>query len=427
MKHMARRALVILCGFALFATACGSSNDESSSAAAGGDLNGVTITFSTSLAETEVPAVKEVISNFEQETGAKVNLTQVDAASLPQKLQVEVNSGNHTIHLFAQDNLSLRELVDKNLVEDLSDVQIPDGVTPSLIPQKFDGKQFFLPYRPNVKVVYVNKDRFSEAGATPPKTVDELVATAQKLKDAAGGQPKLVLQFEGSSGAAAVTISSWIVSYGGDPLVLNDDGSVQAFTELQSMWQQGLLAKESLQSKYDTDVDYLRGETAWMAQNWPFTSATFADQGILDKFDVYAGWAGPVRAAHVIGGEVLGIPRGVSGQQKDAAIALAQYLESKDAQEILVAKNAWPSVRDDALGEVPEEQKSTFDAIQEALKDGWYRPNVAYWSDVDQAMNDAIQTIIVDGGPVQSTLDAMHDDIAKAAKADGAEYPPTSS
>jgi trehalose transport system substrate-binding protein len=124
---------------------------------------------------------------------------------------------------------------------------------------------------------------------------------------------------------------------------------------------------------------------------------------------------------------VLGIPRGVSGQQKDAAIALAQYLESKDAQEILVAKNAWPSVRDDALGEVPEEQKSTFDAIQEALKDGWYRPNVAYWSDVDQAMNDAIQTIIVDGGPVQSTLDAMHDDIAKAAKADGAEYPPTSS
>jgi hypothetical protein len=96
------------------------------------------------------------------------------------------------------------------------------------------------------------------------------------------------------------------------PLILNDDGSVQAFTTLQQLWQDDLLAPESLQSKYDTDVDYLSGETAWMAQNWPFTSATFADQGILGEFTVYAGWAGPVQPAHVIGGEVLGIPKGVS-------------------------------------------------------------------------------------------------------------------
>ena len=86
------------------------------------------------------------------------------------------------------------------------------------------------------------------------------------------------------------------MAYGGDPLILNDQGSVQAFTELQQIWQDGLLAQESLQSKYDTDVDYLRGETAWMAQNWPFTSATFADQGILGEFSVYRGLGGPVAA-----------------------------------------------------------------------------------------------------------------------------------
>ncbi len=44
--------------------------------------------------------------------------------------------------------------------------------------------QYFLPYRPNVKVVYVNKSRFEEAGATPPETVDEFVSTAQALKEA---------------------------------------------------------------------------------------------------------------------------------------------------------------------------------------------------------------------------------------------------
>jgi trehalose transport system substrate-binding protein len=422
MRHGVRW-VALAASFALLATACGGEESSPTGGGAVGDFDGVSITFSTSLAETEVAAVEEVVGNFEAQTGANVEFTQVDSASLPQKLKVEVDSGNHTIHLFAQDNLALAGLVEDGLVEDLSDVQIPDGVNPALVPQQFDGVSYFLPYRPNVKVVYVNKSRFEEAGATPPTTVDEFMTTAQELK-ADAGQPKVVLQLEGSSGAAAVTISEWIVGYGGDPLVLNDQGSVDAFTELQTLWQDDLLAKESLQSKYDTDVDYLRGETAWMAQNWPFTSATFADQGILSNFTVYEGWAGPVAPAHVIGGEVLGIPKGVSGQEKEAAVALALYLMSQEAQEILVAKNAWPSVRDDALGQVPAEQQETFDAIQGALQNGWYRPNVVYWPDVDEAINEAIQRIMVDGEDVQSTLDELHSQIEQAAQSAGEPYPP---
>jgi trehalose transport system substrate-binding protein len=417
------RGLAMIASLVLFAAACGGGGGDGTPPS--GEFSGVTITFSTSLAETELPAVQQVIDTFQETSGATVKLTQVDSASLPQKLQIEVDSEKHTIHLFAQDNLALRALVDMELVEDLSDVEIPDGVNEALIPEQFDGVSYFLPYRPNVKVVYVNKGRFEEASATPPTTVDEFVSTAQALK-AAAGQPKVVIQLEGSSGAAAVTVSSWIVSYGGDPLILNDEGSVQAFTTLQQLWQDELLAQESLQSKFDTDIDYLRGETAWMAQNWPFTTATLADQGILGEFDVYAGWEGPAGPAHVVGGEVLGIPRGVDGKERDAAVALAQYMMSQEAQEILVAENAWPSVRDDALGQVPEEQQETFDAIQEALQNGWYRPNVAYWGDVDEAINQAIQQVMVDGQPVQSTLDALHAQIEQAAQAAGAEYPPSS-
>jgi trehalose transport system substrate-binding protein len=420
------RVLAIVASLSLLAAACGGDEDGGADALPEGEFDGVTITFSTSLAETELPAIQQLLDTFQESTGATVELTQVESSALPQKLQVEVDSGNHTIHLFAQDNLALRVLVDDELVEDLSDVEIPEGVNPALIPEQFDGVQYFLPYRPNVKVVYVNNGRFEAAGATPPQTVDEFIATAEALKQEAGGQPKVVIQLEGSSGAAGVTVSEWIVSYGGDPLVLNDEGSVQAFTTLQQLWQDELLARESLQSKFDTDVDYLRGETAWMAQNWPFTSATFADQGILGEFTVYAGWAGPEQPAHVIGGEVLGIPLGVSGQQRDAAVALAQYLMSQEAQEILVAENAWPSVREDALGQVPEEQAETFDAIQEALQNGWYRPNVAYWSDVDEAINTAVQEIMVNGEPVQPTLDDLHAQIESAAQAAGAEYPPSS-
>jgi hypothetical protein len=40
-------------------------------------------------------------------------------------------------------------------------------------------------------------------------------------------------------------------------------------------------------------------------------------------------------------------------------------------------------------------------------------------------MNAAIRQIMVNGAPVKSTLDSLHDKIAAAAKAKGAQYPPS--
>jgi trehalose transport system substrate-binding protein len=428
MKHGRKSTFALVVLLAVVAAACGGGggNESNTTPSPQGSLSGTTITFSDSLAESEVPAVQDLLSQFHDQTGATVKLTAVDAQTLPQKLKVEKDSGHHTIQVFAQDNLALATLVDQGLVQDLSDVQLPSQITPSLIPQKFDGKQYFLPYRPNVKVTYVNKDRFSSAGVSPPETVDQYKSVAEKLK-AAGGSGKITLQLatQPDTGPLGVTVSEWVVSYGGDPLILNDSGSVQAFTFLQGMWKEGDFAQESKLAKYDTDVDYLKGETAWMATNWPFTTAELADADLLDKFQVYEGWKGPSRAAHVIGGEVLGIPEGVTGKEKEAALALAQFLISKDAQEELVAKNSWPSVRSDALGQVPAEQKSTFDAIQAALADGWYRPNVVYWPDVEAAMADAVSRIIYNGESAATVLNDEHSKIAAAAKSDGVQYPPS--
>jgi trehalose transport system substrate-binding protein len=408
-----------LFGLALVATACGGGPEPVQQ----GELAGTTITFNISLAEEEQATIEELLQTFQQQTGGRVNLSAVTSADLPQKLEVE--AGDPTIHLFAQDNLNLRILVDKGLVQEMGDFEIPSEVVPAMIPEQIDGTQYFLPFRPNVRVAYVNTERFSAAGASPPTTVDEFRSTAEQLKSEAGGEPKVTLSLEPTSGAAAVTISEWIVSFGGDPLILNDEGSVAAFEFLQGMWQEDLLARESLQAKFDTEVDYLRGETAWLAQNWPFTSGILSDEGILEVFDVYEGWAGPTQSAHVVGGDVLGIPEGVEGDQQTAALALAEFLMSKEAQETLAARNAWPSIRSDAYAQVPEELQETFDAIQGALEGGWYRPAVPYWADVDEAINAAIQQVVIDGKDAQSTLDGLNEQIASAAEDSGAEYPPS--
>jgi trehalose transport system substrate-binding protein len=404
--------IVVLSLAILAASACGRADQPARSG----------VTFSASLAEDEKPAVREVLEHFRAESGVRVTLVAVTAADLPEKLKVEVAAGRPTIDLFAQDNLGLRPLVDAGLVQPLDDVPVPDAVLPAMTPPRFDGTRYFLPFRPNVQVTYANRARFQQAGVTPPRTVAELRAVAQAFK-ATRGAPKLALAL--ADGApAAITVSEFVLGFGGDPLVLNDAGSIAAFELLAGLWRDGLLARESLVAKYDTQVDHLVSETAWLAQNWPFTSGVLVQQGLLDRFDVYEGWRGPVRAAHVVGGDVLGIPRGVTGRRREDAVRLATFLMSKEAQERLVAGNAWPSIRGDGYARVPAAQRETFEAVRRALADGWHRPGVPYWPDVSDAMNEAVRRILQRGEAVRPALDRAHGAIAEAARRKGAPYPP---
>ena len=140
-------------------------------------------------------------------------------------------------------------------------------------------------------MTYVNRARLREAGVALPRTAAELRNVARAFRDRRGA-PKVTLALaEGAP--AAITVAELVLGFGGDPLVLNDPGSVAAFEFLAGLWRDGLLARESLVAKYDTQVDNLVSETAWLAPNWPFTSGVLARQDLLDRFEVYEGWRGP--------------------------------------------------------------------------------------------------------------------------------------
>jgi trehalose transport system substrate-binding protein len=408
------RWIVLLSAIALLAASCGPPETA--------EEGGAEITFNVSLAEEEQTGMRQVIEAFSAETGIQVALSNVTSEDMPQKLQTEVDSGRNTIHLISMDNNSLPALVDGELVQDVGDAEIPAEVNEALIPAQFDGTTYFLPFRPNVRVAYANAEQFDQTGVGgPPETIEDYRSMAETF--AQEGQPRVTVSLaEGSS--APVVISEWILSFGGDPVVLNDEGSVEALTYLQDMWNEGLLAEESLQGQFDTEVDNLRGETAYYAQNWPFTSSVFADEGVLDLFDIHHGWAGPAGEFHVVGGDVLGIPAGVEGEGRDAAVQLAQFLMTQEAQSILAETNAWPSVRDDAIQNVPEDLQETFDAVQEALANGWYRPSVSYWPAVQTAMDESVRRILQQGEDPQTVLDELHADVEQAAQDSGDPYPP---
>lgn len=402
---------------------------EQAGGSGGQGLEGTAITFSINVDDSERAAIQELLGTFQRRTRAKVNLEQLSRFRKPlgpkvslvtdttdglvERLAEDVRTGAPTVHLFAQDNVALGSLVANHLVRDLREIDVPDQAIDALAPEpSASGDRYFLPFRPNVRLAYGRTEDFDKAGVRPPESEDALLSTARALK---GSGPPRVTMSLAPGNPRAVTLCELIRTHGGNPLVLNDAGSVEAFTFLQRFSREGLLAPQSFQAKFDTEVENLIDRTASLAENWPFTSAQLDKDGQLQDFVVYPGWNGPEQV-RVIGGDVLGIPVGVKGKQLQAAANLAQFLMSQESQELLALRNSWPSFRNDVdLSSLPEAKQVTFSAIARALENGWYRPSVSYWPTVSDEINKAVDAVIYGHRPIQEVLDEAHGRIDEAA------------
>lgn len=351
----------------------------------------------------------EIIPAFEQETGIKVSPIAIESDNLINKLTAEVDSGNFSVDMFAQDVNNLSALVDRDLVEDLSDYksEIPDSVISGMVDvSTFEDQLLFMPYRPNVEIAFYNQKKFDKYGMKPPENWDELLQTAKTFKEKEG-QGRVAMKAN-LGGDNVLHMFDFIRQAGGDPYVLNDEGSIKAFTFMQELYP--YLAEQSSKATWDTMNQYLEKDSVYLGQNWPFYIPQFHEHG-KDEIKAYSGWSGPEKEAHTLGGEVIGIPKG--SKKVDEAMQFAQFLMSKEVQELLVSELAWPSVRSDAYGSVQGYQKPYFEAIKKALEHAEPRGNVPYWGDAESIYTEAFQKIVVEGGDVEENLNTAAEQLQK--------------
>lgn len=353
---------------------------------------------------------KSVIPQFEKENNAKVEAIQVEAKDVVKKLEAMKAAGKTEIDLIAQDVNNIAPLVSKGLVEDLSSYTsvIPKESINTLVDAgKFGDKTYFLPYRPNVEINYYNENKFNQYGLKTPTTWDELLNAAKTLKEKEGiGRVALKIKLSGD----VIEIVEFIREAGGDPLVLNDEGTIKAYTFLQQLWP--YLSDDTLKASFSATNGFLANESVYYAPNWPFGVNVIVKEGGKKEIKATAGFSGPNGMVKTLGGEVIGIPAG--SLNKDLAVKFAEYLMSKDVQRTLVTQLGWPSFRSDVYAEVEDWQKPYFEAVQEGLKVAKPLSNVPYWAEVNQAINDSLKEVVVDRKDVKTTLDKYAKVIQKA-------------
>ena len=185
------RLCAAVAGVALIAAGCGGSGGG---AAAPGEFSYLTNVENTTV-KTGLQTLADGACRKENDA-LPLKVDTVPQTNLDQKLQllagqdalpVQFASGNApalTDQLYRSGKIA-------DLEAKLKDLGVYDRLEPatvSTIKALYDGKLEVLPYEYNIEGIFYNKEIFAEHGLTAPKTWDELVSTAGKLK-AAGIQP----------------------------------------------------------------------------------------------------------------------------------------------------------------------------------------------------------------------------------------------
>lgn len=167
-------------------------------------------------------AISKYISQFEQASGIKLNISSFGEDQLSQQLTVRFTSGGGNIDLMMFRPLQEGKLFANNgwLNEDTSYVQGAgdwdwnDFIAPAKGTVTFDSKVYGVPIVTEREILYYRKDVLQAKGIEVPKTLDDLMAAAEKLNDPNGGMYGFVAR--GQRAPAVTQFSSFLYSMGGD-------------------------------------------------------------------------------------------------------------------------------------------------------------------------------------------------------------------
>ncbi len=292
--------------------------------------------------------IREQLDIFEKQTGHKVSLVTMPPSSSEQFSQYRLwlAAGNKDVDVYQTDVVWAPQLADQfvDLTEAAKDV-VGQHFPSIIASQTVNGRLVALPVFTDAPALFYRKDLLEKYGKTPPKTWDELAATAKEIqeKERAAGQADLwgyVFQGNAYEGLTCNALE-WVKSSGGGQIVepdgtisINNEKAVAAIDRIKgwvgTISPQGVLAYQEEESR----GVWQTGNSVFM-RNWPYAYAlgNGDDSAVKGKFAV-----APLPTAtdgdqpsSTLGGWNVAVSK--YSDDQEAAIALAKFLSSAEVQK----------------------------------------------------------------------------------------------
>lgn len=420
---LATSAAMMLTAF----TACGSSqapsttpaqqtSEAQSEEAKDDSTNGDTVTinfwhhYSAQSAENET-LMNVLIPKFEEENpGYKVNAVSHDWSDLHDKILISASS--QTLPDVARLDIAwVPEFQKMNILvpldQEMSDFE---EVSSELLPSAMStalGSYYALALNTNTKIMFYNEEAFNDAGLSAPKTMDDMLAAAQKLSGTnANGQQVWGLD---EPALAGWNVLPYIWSNGGEITdenytkatgYLNSEATVNAVKMLADMY------KNSEFTGFNSgDIPMTDGFGAgryMMLLEGPWKTSELAGAYPDFKYATCEVPAGSAGSISVLGGEDIAM---FNTANKEGAWKFMKFMTSDFAEEEM-AKCGQIPVNKEAL-DSDVVANADYAPFLDAITTAKARPPVASWSEIDNELTTAMTSIISEGADVQETLDAL--------------------
>ncbi|MBN8996846.1 MAG: ABC transporter substrate-binding protein [Rhizobiales bacterium] len=293
--------------------------------------------------------MRELLDKFEKDTGNKVQIVPMPSSTTDQfgQYKLWLAAQNSDIDVYQTDVIWAPQLANQLL--DLTDAMkdVAKDHFPAIIEsQTVNGKLVALPFFTDAPALYYRKDLLDKYGKQPPKTWDELTATAKEIQDkerAAGAKNLWGFVFQGNAyEGLTCNALEWVKSNGGGQIVepdgsisINNPQAVKAL-ELARTWINNISPPGVLAYQEEESRGVWQTGNAVFMRNWPYAYSlgNSGDSAVKGKFDVVplpAGTGDGARSAATLGGWNLAVSK--YSKNPDAAVALVKFLGSKDSQK----------------------------------------------------------------------------------------------
>lgn len=370
----------------------------------------VTIEFWHTFSDTEDKILNEqIIPDFEQKyPNIKVKATRMPYDGLKQQV-ISAVAGNATPDVMRMDIIWVPEFAKLGALQPVDNLEGFDAIKEKAFkgPMEtnyFNGHYYGIPQDANTKIAIYNKTLLQQAGLTePPKTFDELVAAAEKIK----GKDRWGIAI---SGTGPWGIAPYFLSLGGKVTddkytkatgYLNSPESVAALQKLIDLYNEKLIGPCILGGQPDT-WGGMKGNNYLMIDDGPWF---YSIQGDAAKQSTVPALfpQGPGGSISVVGGEDLVLFK-TTKHPKEAWIFM-QYMFSETPQKLLAQQAGLIPTNMDVANSSDVSGDPIISLYVQQLKTAWPRTPSPNWGKIDETLNQAFEKVFRGKATPQQALD----------------------
>ncbi len=372
----------------------------------------VTIKFAAQADPT--PATQAVVDAFNaSQSDYKVEWVDMtnDSGAMREQLTTSLKAGSSDYDVISMDVVWAGEFAASGYIQPLdmmledAGLNVADYNAGSMASGNYNGKQYVLPFFPDLGLLYFRTDIVSKDDADKlvagKYTWDDLLAMAEKYAGQGGTTTGIVFQsslYEGLVCNANEFTSNWKDIKGGLE-------TMKKFTTSKAVPENILNYTEG-----ETANSFIKGESVF-ARNWPYMWGSIKSDGTIKNDQVAVA---PLPGGSTVGGWILGINK--NSKNPEGAFAFMKFLNSEDGQVIMSEKGGYlPGLNKMLTDEriLKADERLSMVGFQNALKTTIARPVSAEYSKVSDALQQAIYPYLSGSAELDATVTAVEAALAQ--------------